>query len=303
MTDQLPAPLVPADVDLRGLEYMPFFGNHLFGSEFNARCTDSEWRAGVTLWWAAWNQVPAGSLPNDDVALTRLADLGRDIKAWRKVKERALHGFIECADGRLYHRFIATQALVAWEKRVKEREKKRRWREGRDRDNASRPPGQEPGQTPGRDGDKAGDTPGDGTADVTRRDGTGRDSTSKPEDLRSLSGSPPDAPPLALSPDPPKRVNGSQHYADAEDVLGYLNRASRKGFEFRNRSGELTASAERIIARLKQGYTKQELREVVHAKCEQWRDDERMAEYLRPATLFAKENFEQYLGELRGGNG
>lgn len=123
------APLIAADVDLRGLEYMPLFGNHLFGSEFNAAASDSEWRAAMTLWWAAWNQVPAGSLPDDDVALCRLADLGRDVKGWRKLKVRALHGFEKCSDGRLYHSFLCDQAVVAWDKRVKERARKAKWRE------------------------------------------------------------------------------------------------------------------------------------------------------------------------------
>lgn len=126
-----------------------------------------------------------------------------------------------------------------------------------------------------------------------------------PDSLQSqtlLSGSPPDG--LVLTSDStPKKVNGSAFYPDAENVLSYLNKAAGKGYEFRNRRGEITASAERIIGRLRQGYTPEELREVVHAKCEQWLHDERMVEYLRPATLFAKENFEQYLGELRGGNG
>jgi uncharacterized protein YdaU (DUF1376 family) len=118
MSDELPPPLVPADVDLRGLEYMPLLGNHLLGSAFHAMCTDEEWRIGVTLWWASWNQVPAASLPDDDVALTRLADLGRDTKTFKRVREKALHGFVKCSDGRLYHRFLSKQALIAWEKRA-----------------------------------------------------------------------------------------------------------------------------------------------------------------------------------------
>lgn len=107
-----------------------------------------------------------------------------------------------------------------------------------------------------------------------------------------------------VTPEVEKRnapINGSKYYSDAEDVLSYLNRTTGKGYEFRNRSGELTASADRIVARLKQGYTREELREVVHAKAEQWLHDDRMAEYLRPMTLFSKEKFEQYLGELKGG--
>jgi uncharacterized protein YdaU (DUF1376 family) len=115
-------PLTPADCDLRGLEYMPLLGGHLFGSEFNARANDSEWRAALTLWWAAWCQVPAASLPDDDAALCRFADLGRDLKSWRKLRDGALHGWVKCSDGRLYHPVLAEQALIAWDKRKQDRE-------------------------------------------------------------------------------------------------------------------------------------------------------------------------------------
>jgi hypothetical protein len=111
-----PQPLVPADVDLRGYEFMPFYGHRLFGSDFNARVSDAGFRAAVALWWNAWNQVPAASLPNDEVALCRLADLGRDLKTWRKVKSESLHGFVECSDGRLYHK-----AQSVWASRHGER--------------------------------------------------------------------------------------------------------------------------------------------------------------------------------------
>lgn len=123
-----PAPLVPLDCDLRGYEFMPLYGTHLFGSEFNARASDEAWRAAITLWWASWNQCPAASLPNDDTALCRLADLGRDLKRWAKIKADALHGFIECSDGRLYHRFLAPLAIEAWERRCRDRDRKAGWR-------------------------------------------------------------------------------------------------------------------------------------------------------------------------------
>ena len=98
-----------------------------------------------------------------------------------------------------------------------------------------------------------------------------------------------------------KKLNGkAQFIPDAESVLEYLNRNAGKGFEFRNRNGELTTSADKIIQRLKQGYTALELREVVYAKCQQWAGDDKMVEYLRPSTLFSKEKFEQYLGEMKG---
>jgi hypothetical protein len=163
----LPAPLTPADCDLQGLEYMPLLGTRLFGSEFNARVTDAEWRAAITLWWAAWTQRPAASLPDDDISLCRLADLGRDLKAWRKVKSGALSGFVKCSDGRLYHPTVAEQAVIAWDKRVKERERKAQWRAkklGHDADVPGTETGTGTGQERGRDADVP--------ADVTRRDGT-----------------------------------------------------------------------------------------------------------------------------------
>jgi hypothetical protein len=157
---------------------MPLFGNHLFGSEFNAAASDSEWRAAMTLWWAAWNQVPAGSLPSDDVALCRLADLGRDVKGWRKLKDRALHGFSACSDGRLYHDFLCQQALVAWDKRIKERERKAKWRAdheakkaGRNGDKTDLSPSLSPSQERGQDGSVP--------ADWNGRDVTGRDNVEK----------------------------------------------------------------------------------------------------------------------------
>ncbi len=114
----LSAPMVPADVDLRGLEYMPLLGARLFGSDFNLDATDTEFRIGLRLWWAAWNQVPAGSLPAQDNRLCKLAGLEEAPAKWRKVRAVALHGFVECSDGRLYHPVIADQALIAWEKRA-----------------------------------------------------------------------------------------------------------------------------------------------------------------------------------------
>jgi len=117
----LPDPMTPADCDLRGLEYMPLLGQRLFGSDFNGTASDSEWRAALTLWWAAWTQCPAGSLPDDDAALCRLGDLGRDVKTWLKLKGKALHGFVRCSDGRLYHPTLAEQAVIAWDKRQQDR--------------------------------------------------------------------------------------------------------------------------------------------------------------------------------------
>lgn len=111
---ELPDPLSPADCDLRDFPFMPLDIARLFNSEFHARANDAEWRAGLTLWLKSFHQVPSGSVPDDDVSLTRLAELGRDVKTWKKIKEVALYGWVKCSDGRLYHPVVAEKAAEAW---------------------------------------------------------------------------------------------------------------------------------------------------------------------------------------------
>jgi hypothetical protein len=110
----IPAPYTPADCDLTDFPRMPMEIARLFGSGFHARSDDSTWRAGVTLWLKAFQQVPAGSLPTDDEGLARLAEMGRDLKGWRKLREGALYGWVKCSDGRLYHKVVAELVLEAW---------------------------------------------------------------------------------------------------------------------------------------------------------------------------------------------
>lgn len=107
-----------------------------------------------------------------------------------------------------------------------------------------------------------------------------------------------------MPPDDAKRLNGKAKYVpEAKRVIEYLNATAGKAFELRTPSGDLTANAEAIIARLKEGYTGEQLREVVMLKASQWRGDEKMDEFLRPQTLFGKQKFQQYVGELGGANG
>ena len=126
MVSDPPAPLSPADCDLRGYDFMPLFGNRLFNSHLYRKAIRDP-RAGlaaIKLWWVAWQQCPAGSLPDDDDDLAMLADFGLDTKAWAKVRDLALHGFVKCSDGRLYHPVLCTEAVKAFNGRRKERERK-----------------------------------------------------------------------------------------------------------------------------------------------------------------------------------
>ena len=113
MSDR-PEPPIPSEVDLRGMPCVMIDRERLRGSDFNLRATDAEFRAGVWLWLEASQQVPAGSLPSDDMILTGLAGLGRELKAWKRVKAVALHGFYICSDDRYYHKVVAQTVLEAW---------------------------------------------------------------------------------------------------------------------------------------------------------------------------------------------
>lgn len=135
----LPPPPVPPDADLKDFAFTPIYRARLFGSAFHARASDSEWRAGVTLWLKSQDQVPAGSLPDDDVDLCRLAELGRDMKAWRKVREGALRGWFKCADGRLYHHVVAEVVNEQWRSRQEARAAREKWREKKRGQRASVP--------------------------------------------------------------------------------------------------------------------------------------------------------------------
>ncbi|MFT6428824.1 MAG: hypothetical protein ACJAVC_002114 [Brevundimonas sp.] len=117
------APLTPTDCDLQDFPFMPLHVARLRDSDLAAEeHPEACWYA-VMLWSAAWHQLPAGSLPDNETILARLCGLGRDLKTFRKHRAGAMRGFVLCDDGRLYHPIVAEQALAAWESK-----KQQRWR-------------------------------------------------------------------------------------------------------------------------------------------------------------------------------
>lgn len=131
MTEQLPAPLVPAEVDLRDFGFMPLDVRTLLTSTLwiKAKKDPRVAHAAMSLWCESWHQVPCASLPDDDEVL---ADLARcDEKEWKRVKERALTHFVKCADGRLYHRTVAAKALESWKAKIAQRDRTKKATEAR----------------------------------------------------------------------------------------------------------------------------------------------------------------------------
>lgn len=99
-----------------------------------------------------------------------------------------------------------------------------------------------------------------------------------------VSGSPPDN-------GSPKRKTNSEYKTEAIEVLTFLNEIT--GREYRFVEGTLAP----IVARLKSDATVEDCRTVVVRKWREWKGDAKMQAYLRPKTLFSRENFENYLGE------
>ena len=80
--------------------------------------------------------------------------------------------------------------------------------------------------------------------------------------------------------------------SQAKEVLEFLNAKTGRSYK------AVPANLEMIAARLKDGATVEELRMVIAKKTREWGGDEKMNQYLRPATLFNRVKYAQYSGEL-----
>lgn len=100
---------------MRDYPFMPLDRRRLLTSEAWSAAAEEPYLALalLSLWCEAWDQVPAGSLPDSDRVLFRLSHVERH-EDWTRIRERALAGFERCADGRLYHATVCEKALEAW---------------------------------------------------------------------------------------------------------------------------------------------------------------------------------------------
>ena len=108
-----------------------------------------------------------------------------------------------------------------------------------------------------------------------------------PDSLNSMSGKPD-----ALQPVSEKPKNGTHYNPQAREVLDFLNLKTNRRYQ------PVEANLKLIVARLKEGASVEDCRAVVAKKCREWSGDEKMDEFLRPATLFNATKFAQYRGEL-----
>jgi len=104
------APLVPREVDLSGLEYMPLMVGRVLDSDLFALSSGDEFKAAFALWCYAWRN--RASIADDDLVLARHAKV--NLATWAALKPMAVRGWILCDDGRLYHPTVAEAVLKAW---------------------------------------------------------------------------------------------------------------------------------------------------------------------------------------------
>jgi uncharacterized phage protein (TIGR02220 family) len=82
----------------------------------------------------------------------------------------------------------------------------------------------------------------------------------------------------------------------AKDIIKYLNEKAGKNFSLQGETFE--SNRDKIKARIKGGSTIEQLKAVVDMLVEKWGMSIKMAQYLRPSTIFGKEKFANYVGEL-----
>jgi uncharacterized phage protein (TIGR02220 family) len=80
-------------------------------------------------------------------------------------------------------------------------------------------------------------------------------------------------------------------------VVAHLNNQTGKCFKPSSKNTKA-----HINARISEGFTEEDFYTVINKKVVKWLNDEKMAAFLRPETLFGTK-FESYLNETGGGNG
>lgn len=72
------------------------------------------------------------------------------------------------------------------------------------------------------------------------------------------------------------------------NIIDYLNLKTNKHFKY------TASNIGKIRARIKEGFTEEDFKQVIDKKCLEWLNDKKMNTYLRPETLFGSK-FESYL--------
>lgn len=84
---------------------------------------------------------------------------------------------------------------------------------------------------------------------------------------------------------------------EAVEAIEYLNEKTHKGYR------AVESNTRMVKARLDEGYSLDDVKAVIDRQVGKWGNDPKMAEYLRPKTLFAASNFASYAGQVESSAG
>ena len=79
---------------------------------------------------------------------------------------------------------------------------------------------------------------------------------------------------------------------EIENIIDYMNKVLETNYKY-----STNGTVKHIKARLKEGFIMDDFYLVIEKKARQWKDDPKMAQYLRPQTLFTGK-FEGYLNQI-----
>lgn len=91
-----------------------------------------------------------------------------------------------------------------------------------------------------------------------------------------------------------KNERSIKYGVEIEEIIEHLN--ALKGSSYRPATKE---TIKLISGRLSQGYTVEDCKLVVSHKCGEWKDNPSYRKFIRPKTLFAESNFEDYLNNAK----
>lgn len=99
-----------------------------------------------------------------------------------------------------------------------------------------------------------------------------------------------------------KRREEEKREEKSTTSMSGVRQTARRCLEFLNQKTGRTyqpvpANLSLLEARIREGATERNIRGVIARKCQEWQGDAKMAQFLRPKTLFNATNFAQYLGQ------
>ena len=86
-------------------------------------------------------------------------------------------------------------------------------------------------------------------------------------------------------------TNNTKYSQVEMDIIDYLNKKTSKGYKYSK------TSLKYIRGRLNEDFTLKDFKTVIDNKTDEWLNDKKMNQYLRPKTLFSQDKFEGYLNQ------